>query len=220
MSNNNDKSTIFKLEKLQIAKFFITILHVVGILGLYWEQTRPLFQLITPFHLLLVTTILLYFHRDFSKSFIVFFFFAFFVGMVTEIVGVNTGLLFGDYSYSTVLGIKAFGVPLMIGLNWFLLVYLTGGIFRNMIKNDLIAAALGAALMVILDLNLEVVAVKLDFWQWHQESIPLSNYITWFLVAFIIQIVSRKVSFEKENPLHLVLFFNLLFFFAILAMVL
>ena len=82
-----------------------------------------------------------------------------------------------------------------------------------MIKNDLIAAVLASILMVILDLNLEIVAVELNFWQWHQESIPLSNYVTWFLVAFIIQMVYRKASFEKENPLHLTLFFNLLFFF-------
>ncbi|WP_460516653.1 carotenoid biosynthesis protein [Cyclobacterium sediminis] len=210
----------FRPEKTLLAKIFITILHLVGLFGLYWEKSRALFQLITPFHLVVVTGILLYFHRDFNKGFLGFFTFAFLVGMITEIIGVNTGLLFGDYSYSSVMGIRVFGVPLTIGLNWFLLVYLTGGIFQNMIKNDLIAAVLAASLMVLLDLNLEVVAVELNFWQWHQESIPLSNYFTWFLVAFIIQMVHRKASFEKENPLHLTLFFNLLFFFAILAMLL
>ena len=212
MPKNINSFLSLKPEKTLIAKIFITILHIVGLLGLYWEQSRPLFQLITPFHLIVVTGILLYFHRDFSRNFM--------VGMSTEIIGVNTGLLFGDYSYSSVMGIRIFGVPLTIGLNWFLLVYLTGGIFQNMIKNDLIAAVLASILMVILDLNLEIVAVELNFWQWHQESIPLSNYVTWFLVAFIIQMVYRKASFEKENPLHLTLFFNLLFFFAILAILL
>ncbi|AEL25786.1 carotenoid biosynthesis protein [Cyclobacterium marinum] len=220
MPKNINSFLSLKPEKTLIAKIFITILHIVGLLGLYWEQSRPLFQLITPFHLIVVTGILLYFHRDFSRSFIGFLSFAFMVGMSTEIIGVNTGLLFGDYSYSSVMGIRIFGVPLTIGLNWFLLVYLTGGIFQNMIKNDLIAAVLASILMVILDLNLEIVAVELNFWQWHQESIPLLNYVTWFLVAFIIQMVYRKASFEKENPLHLTLFFNLLFFFAILAMLL
>jgi len=215
-----DNSTFFKLEKSEVAKIFITILHLVGLFGLFWEKSRPLFQLITPFHLLLVTGILLYFHRDFNKRFFGFFLFSFLIGMITEIIGVNTGLLFGDYSYGAVLGIKAFGVPLMIGLNWFLLVYLTGGIFQKMIKNDLIAAASGASLMVLLDLSLERVAIALDFWRWHQESIPVSNYITWFLVAFIIQIVYRKASFEKENELILIVFFNLLLFFSILAIIL
>jgi putative membrane protein len=220
MPNYMEKSTLFKLEKPQLAKVFITVLHLVGLMGLYWEKSRPLFQLITPFHLLLVTSILLFFHSDFNKDFYGFSLFAFLVGMITEIIGVNTGLLFGDYSYGDVLGIKMFGVPLMIGVNWFLLVYLTGGIFQKMIKNDLIASALGAFLMVLLDLSLEIVAIALDFWEWHQESIPLSNYITWFLVAFIIQIVYRKSSFEKENALILVLFFNLLFFFSTLALIL
>ncbi|WP_339924070.1 carotenoid biosynthesis protein [uncultured Cyclobacterium sp.] len=215
-----ENSTLFNFEKSQVAKVFITILHVVGLFGLYWEKSRSLFQLITPFHLLLVTGILLYFHCDFNKGFFGFLFFSFFLGMITEIIGVNTGMLFGDYSYSGVLGIKAFGVPLMIGLNWFLLVYLTGGIFQKMIKNDFIAAASGAALMVLLDLSLEKVAVALDFWQWHQASIPVSNFVTWFLVAFIIQVVYRKLSFEKDNKLNLVVFFNLLAFFTVLAMIL
>lgn len=220
MPKNKKSLTSFNPEKTLIAKILITILHIVGLLGLYWEQSRSLFQLITPFHLVIVTGILIYFHRDFNKGFFGFFSIAFLFGMITEIVGVNTGLLFGEYSYSSVMGIRFFGVPLTIGLNWFLLVYLTGGIFQNMIKNDLIAAVLAATLMVLLDLNLEVVAVELNFWQWHQESIPLSNYITWFLVAFIIQMSYRKASFEKENPLHLTLFFNLYFFFAILSVIL
>ena len=215
-----DNSTFFTFEKSQVAKVFITLLHIVGLFGLYWEESRSLFQLITPFHLLLVTGILFCFHKEFNKGFFGFLLFSFFVGMITEIIGVNTGLLFGDYSYSSVLGIKAFEVPLMIGVNWFLLVYLTGGIFQKTIKNDLIAAALGAGLMVLLDLFLEKVAVALDFWQWHQESIPVSNFITWFIVAFIIQIVYRKLTFEKDNELNLVVFFNLLAFFAVLAMIL
>lgn len=220
MSSYIEKPAFFKVDKSQAAKFIVSILHFVGIIGLYWEKSRPLFLLITPFHLLTVTVILLYFHKDFNKGFFGFFLFAFLTGMITEIIGVSTGLLFGDYSYSSVLGIKMYGVPLLIGLNWFLLVYLTGGIFNNLIKNDIFASLSGAALMVLLDLSLEIVAVALNFWQWHTDHIPLSNYITWFLIAFVIQFVYRKVNFIKENKLLLVVFFNLLVFFTILALIL
>jgi putative membrane protein len=217
MSSYIEKPTIFKVDKSRAAIFIISILHFVGILGLYWEKSRPLFQLITPFHLLAVTGITLYFHRDFNKGFFGFFLFAFLTGMITEIIGVNTGLLFGDYSYSSVLGVKLYGVPLLIGLNWFLLVYLTGGIFHSLIKNDIFASIAGSALMVLLDVSMEIVAVALNFWQWDADNIPLSNFITWFLIALLIQFVYRKSHFIKENKLHLVVFFNLLLFFTILA---
>jgi len=74
--------------------------------------------------------------------------------------------------------------------------------------------------MVLLDLSLEIVAVSLNFWQWHTETIPLSNYITWFLIALVIQFVYRKIHFVKDNKLRLVVFFNLLGFFTILAIIL
>jgi putative membrane protein len=35
-----------------------------------------------------------------------------------EVVGVKTGLIFGEYKYGSTLGIKLFEVPLIIGFNW------------------------------------------------------------------------------------------------------
>ena len=36
--------------------------------------------------------------------------------MISEILGVNYGLIFGDYIYLDNLGYKVFGVPVIIGL--------------------------------------------------------------------------------------------------------
>lgn len=202
------------------AKIIILVLHLVGILGLFFNFSRPLFQWMTPFHLLTITAILLFFHRDWSPRFWVFAGFAFSVGMVSEIVGVKTGLIFGEYQYGTVLGPGLFGVPLMIGVNWFLLVYLTGGVFNNKISNDFLAATAGALLMVLMDLNLEPVAVKLEFWEWENQKIPLSNYLGWFAIAFVIQLCYRKLNFKKENPVTLFILINLILFFAILSFIL
>lgn len=209
-----------KRNKLAIAKTIILILHLVGIGGLYWESSRPFFQLVTPLHLLLVTSILLYFHEAYNRWFILFVLSAFGIGMITEIIGVNTGLIFGDYSYGPVLGPKLMGVPLLIGVNWFLMVYLTGGVLYRRIGNDFLAAFAGAALMVVMDLNLEPVAVALNFWQWESSAIPFSNYLSWFLIALIIQLIFRKSPFHKENKLNFFLFINLLLFFFVLAIIL
>ena len=92
-------------------------------------------------------------------------------------MGVHTGFPFGSYSYGPVLGFQLFEVPLMIGVNWLLLVYMTGNLFRESIANDWLAAALSASVMVLLDIAIEPVAVALDFWTWEGDIIPLSNFI-------------------------------------------
>ncbi|WP_245802898.1 carotenoid biosynthesis protein [Cyclobacterium lianum] len=198
----------------------VLILHLVGLFGLSVPQFRPYFQYLTPFHLLAVTGILLSFHTDFNRRFIFFALFAFTVGMVSEIIGVKTGLIFGEYNYGPVLGPRLMGVPLIIGLNWFLLVYLTGGILHGWIKSDFLAGAASSLLMVVMDLILEPVAVALDFWEWERNDIPLSNFAGWFFIAFIIQLAYRKTSFGKKNPLNVFIFVNLMLFFSILAIIL
>jgi len=219
-SKPQNAADLIKKNRVTVAKTVVLILHLVGIGGLYWEASRPLFQLVTPLHLVLVTGLLLAFHRGYNRYFLVFAFSAFTIGMVTEIIGVNTGLIFGDYSYGSVLGPKILGVPLMIGVNWFLMVYVTAGIWHRIIGNDFLAALAGAALMVAMDFNLEPVAIKLDFWQWESATIPFSNYISWFLIAFVIQVLYRKLNFAKENVLTFFVFLNLLLFFFLLAIIL
>ena len=43
-----------------------------------------------------------------------------------NITGANTGLIFGNYTYGNILGMKVLGVPLIIGLNWFIVMYCAG----------------------------------------------------------------------------------------------
>ncbi|MEX2513967.1 MAG: carotenoid biosynthesis protein [Cyclobacteriaceae bacterium] len=220
MQNLFKKTTLTSKNKKFQAKIVIVVLHLVGIIGLSWDFSRPLFQWMTPFHLLITTGILLAFHRDWNPKFWLFVFLAFILGMVAEIIGVNTGMVFGSYHYGKALGVQVFGVPLMIGVNWFLLVYLTGGVFDRIIRNDLLAAFAGAILMVLMDLNMEPVAVKLDFWKWEHQEIPISNYLGWLMTAFLIQLIYRKSKFIKSNPLNSLILVNLIAFFLFLSLIL
>ncbi|MEX0883704.1 MAG: carotenoid biosynthesis protein [Cyclobacteriaceae bacterium] len=214
------KTTFTPKNKKLLAKFVIVVLHLVGIFGLSWDYSRPFFQWMTPLHLLITTGILMVFHEDWGPKFWLFVFLAFSLGMAAEIIGVKTGMVFGSYHYGKALGIQVFGVPLMIGINWFLLVYLSGGIFDRLLNNDIIAALAGAMLMVIMDLIMEPVAVKLNFWAWEHQEIPFSNYLGWFITAFIIQLIYRKSKFVKINPLNHLTLVNLILFFLILSFIL
>lgn len=204
----------------KLFKFIISILYTVGIIGMSIPITRPIFQVLTPLHLLFSLGILLLFHTDWNKSFLLFALVAFTIGFGSEVMGVHTGFPFGNYSYGPVLGIKLFEVPLIIGVNWLILVYLSGHLLHQKIKTHWMAALLSAGLMVAIDFIIEPVAIALDFWSWESDIIPLSNYLGWFGTAFIIQMIYRKMNFQKANYISPYLLINLITFFAILNFIL
>lgn len=212
------KSGLFALlnNKLSLFQAVISIFYLVGIIGMAIPVTRPYFQLLTPFHLLLNFGILLYFHRGWNMAFMLFLSIGFIIGYGSEVMGVHTGFPFGNYWYGEALGIQLFEVPLMIGVNWLILVYSTGNLLAYKIDNDWLAAALAAFMMMVIDVVIEPVAVQLDFWSWEADIIPVSNFIGWLAVAFIIQVFFRKLNFHKENAISWYLLFNLITFFAVL----
>lgn len=201
--------------KLLIAKVLVIALHVAGIIGLSIPEYRDLFLKLTPLQLLSSLVLVLAFHRGWSESFPIFAAAAFWIGFGSELIGIHTGYLFGDYVYGPTLGPKLWEVPIIIGVNWFILAYLTGTIFQK-VPNDYYAALLGAAAMTAIDYIIEPVAVALDMWYWKFETIPLSNYAGWFVIAFLIQLIFRKALFEKGNPIASILLISMILFFAIL----
>lgn len=205
-----------RISRLTIAKIIVVALHLVGIIGLSLPEYRWLFLLLTPYQLLSTMILILVFHRGWNDAFPIFAAAAFWIGFGSELIGIHTGYLYGDYVYGASLGPKLWDVPLVIGVNWFVLVYLTGAVFHKSIPNDYYAAFLGAVSMTALDYVMEPVAVALDFWSWKFDIIPTENYLGWVGVSFLIHLIYRKVKFEKENPLAAFLLVALILFFGIL----
>ncbi|MDN3203890.1 carotenoid biosynthesis protein [Algoriphagus sediminis] len=212
--------TISKERKVNIrflvARILVIAIYAAGAIGLSFPEYKELFEFLTPFQLIGTTCLLLLFHKGWNDSFPIFGAAAFWIGFGSEIIGIHTGLLFGNYVYGPTLGPKLWEVPLVIGLNWFLLVYLSGALFSKSVKNDYLGAALGAAVMTALDYVIEPVAVVMDMWYWKFDIIPPSNYAGWFLIAFIIHLIYRKANFAKENPLVPYLLVSMILFFTIL----
>jgi len=135
------------------------------------------------------------------------------IGMTAEIIGVNTGILFGDYSYGHNLGPTIVGVPPLIGFNWLVLTFLTGTIAKRFMPNHWLAIIGGAFLMVGLDFFMEPTAPIFDFWHWQGGIAPLKNYIHWFLVALLLQVIVVNDLPEKKQPLPMHHFISQLLFF-------
>lgn len=208
------RSASFDL-RLTIARAVIVIIHLVGVIGLSLPEYRDWFLPLTPVQLLSSLILLLLFHRGWSDSFPIVAAAAFWIGFGAEIIGIHTGVLFGDYVYGPTLGPQLWEVPIVIGVNWFLLIYTTGAVFRK-IPNDYYAAFLGASAMTAIDYIIEPVAVALDFWYWKYDLIPWTNYLGWFGISFLIHLIYRKANFEKANPVAVWLLMALILFFAIL----
>ena len=81
-----------------------------------------------------------------------------FVTFFAEFIGVKTGLLFGDYEYGYVLGLKLFKVPLLIGFLWLTLSLGAKSIAQRFTSlPSQIAYILAALLMVFVDFLIEPV---------------------------------------------------------------
>lgn len=208
-----------KISGVLIAKVLIVALHLVGVIGLSIPEYQELFLRLTPAQLLVSLSLILFFHKGWNDAFPVFAAAAFWIGFGSELIGIHTGYIYGDYVYGPTLGTKLWDVPIIIGVNWFILSYLTGSVFHK-IPNDFVAALLGAAAMTSLDYILEPVAVALDFWAWKFDIIPLENYLGWFGVSFLIHLIFRKANFQKANPIALFLLMALILFFGILNLTL
>ena len=102
--------------------FLLLLIHIAGAIGIAFYDTAT-FSGMTPYNLIIMFVILLLNENKIDEILILVFVFSFLIGFITELIGVNTGFLFGDYVYGKILGIKFFNVPILIGLNWFTIVF-------------------------------------------------------------------------------------------------
>lgn len=192
--------------------------YLAGLIGLQLPLTASLFRALTPFNLLLSAAILFSFHRQWNRAFILFCGVCFLSGYFVEVAGVATGLIFGSYAYGPTLGWQLLEVPLIIGLNWLMLIYSTGSICAGLSLPLALKAALASGLMVLLDLFIEPVAMAYNFWQWENDLVPWQNYAAWFIISFSLHLLFFLLPFRKRNLAAKYLYGLQLIFFIILCL--
>jgi putative membrane protein len=126
---------------------------------------------------------------------------------------VSTGKLFGVYSYNESLGFKVVGVPVMIGLNWVILVYGSNAVVSKITSDSILKIAAASALMVIYDLVLEKAALLMKMWKFEDASPPFRNYLMWFLLAVLFQTAIEIFKLNTKNKPARALFIIQFFFF-------
>ena len=129
------------------AKIILGIFFGVGIAGFSFPFSREYFMELTPFAILLSLGFLLIYHEPApDRKTILFFISVAVITWLIEAAGVATGFIFGTYSYGEGLGIRILNTPLLIGINWFMMIYtsycIAGRISPNPVAGVVAASAL------------------------------------------------------------------------------
>jgi len=149
---------------------------------------------------------------------------SFIIAFTAEALGVNFGLVFGNYYYTKMLGVSLFGVPLLAALAWEPIVYAAFCI-SDMLSPRLAsvsplskhktapiwAAAIGALATTAWDMMIDPIAVSQGWWVWVgggpyvpyvANGVPIQNFMGWLGVAFVINLIYRKVADGMQQPNH------------------
>jgi putative membrane protein len=230
----NQHLTVRGLKIEKIAIYTLIAFHFFGVLGvnlplmnecLAFLTPYKSFISLTPLNLLITCGLLLSSHTDWRKEFVFFCLACAMAGVLVEMIGVHTGVIFGVYVYGGTLGWKIYDVPLTIGVNWLILTYSTSMIAHRYINKYagekhsslvLIFKAMAAAtLMTALDTLIEPFAVRYDFWTWADGIIPIQNFVAWWLVSFLLCLYGLKVIQKMPfNKLAVWVYGLQVFFFA------
>ena len=204
-------------EFLRMSIFFLWLINISGFFGMLSDQNE-FFLSTTPYVLSLTLLLLILNHDLSSKKSKIGLMLIFLFGLIVELLGVNCGLFFGDYSYGANLGSKIYGVPYVIGFNWVLLIIATGSVSDKLIKGKEVYKIIFASfLMVLIDLLMEKSAPKLDFWEFVISPVPFSNYLWWFIFSLCFQYIFFKTVKTKEYNLSSNILVIQFIFFGMLA---
>lgn len=176
-----------KLKQLPQEKLLLLIIADFYLFGLIFHAipfTLPYMLMFTPLVLLIFGLLCLYpAWKEKNSSLWIWAGLIYVATLSLEIIGVQTGAVFGQYAYGPVLGLKVLEVPLVIGFNWLIVVLGAVRFSERFTSSPLVAALFAGAVCVLYDYVLEPVAIGLDYWQWRGGDIPLQNYAAWFLIA-------------------------------------
>lgn len=189
-------------------------MHLAGAVG-NLAGFEEWFGRLTPFNLLVMFGLLVWTLPEKSPKLVLFMVLASLTGFFCEMVGVKTGAFFGNYQYGDMLGWKINDVPILISINWFIVIYGAGMLavqLRHLIAHHIpfpgkaiyskwIGFSLiidGALIATAFDWIMEPAAVKLGFWSWDGGHIPMLNYISWFLVSVLLLAVFSRLKLKPH----------------------
>ena len=193
----------------------ISAFYFFGIIGIISDY-KDWFVEKTAFNLTLSLLILIVYQEKYTWSLFWAFLFCYVVGFSAEYLGVNFGMIFGEYMYPDTLGPQVAGVPIIIGVNWFLITFCVAALIFPLKLNIVLKILIATFATVMVDVLIEPVAMELFFWNWPNDLVPFQNYLGWAMISFLIFIFYSIVKIPLKNRIALPLLMWQLIFFAAL----
>lgn len=215
-------------KRFLIALSFAFSMYLIGVAGIL-SPAHQFFANGTPLIIMAMSVLILFTQRRPDKNFFLFAAVCFAVGILSEIIFISNPYLFGSYQFGKSLGPLIKQVPWVIGLNWFLIIY-SVGIFThrmyalvekklppdNLLPKNVQRFSIvvdGAFVAVFLEWLMEPVAIKMGYWTWENDEIPVSNYVTWYIVSALLLLFFELLPFNKNNRFAIHLFILQILFF-------
>ena len=204
-------------EFLRFSIFFVWLINISGFFGVLSDQ-KDFFLSTSPFAILISFILLILNYNFRQKGFFTALISIIIIGFLVEFLGVNYDLFFGSYEYGNNLGYKIGGVPIIMSINWLVLIFLTGSFTEKIIPNSIpLKVIFASLLMVFIDIFLEICAPKLDYWKFDEEIVPMSNYNSWFIISAICLYIYFRLIKDKEYKLSTNMLVIHLAFFGLLS---
>lgn len=178
----------------------LVIIYSVGVAGHLLSYTRPLMITLTPF-VLLITALMVISDPLYNvrKKVLGWLLLSGTTGFMAEVAGVKTGLVFGHYSYGEIMGPCLLGVPLVIGVNWMSLMFGSVRLAEMTFSTVPVRVLAASFTMVVLDFFMEPVAMRLGYWRWPGDVVPVQNYAGWFVISFMLSLVYFSAGVEDRS---------------------
>jgi bisanhydrobacterioruberin hydratase len=213
------KMTNTLIKQKKYFQLFFIIFYFVGVVGIQMATSRQFFIGLIPYVLLMSFIVILFFHEGpVDKRTILVLFAICLLGFLIEVIGVKTRIIFGNYYYGNGLGIKLLNTPLMIGINWVMLVYCSSCVIDRFTIHPVIKIISASMLMLIYDVIVEHIAPGIDMWYWNKNIVPFQNYLAWFLIAAFFQTVVMVFKIKIKNQISTTIFVcQALFFLSLIV---
>jgi putative membrane protein len=112
------------------------------------------------------------------------------VGFAAEVVGVATGRPFGHYRYSSKLGPRVRGVPVLAAAAWAMMARPAWVVAGRLTGRRARRVACAAGALTAWDVFLDPRMAHEGYWEWpgggRYEGVPASNFAGWFLTGMLV----------------------------------
>jgi len=160
--------------------------------------------------LFLITLVAIY--KNDKKS-LWFFLFAIIYAVIFENINIYLSQnVIGGYFYNPNFKLFILETPLFIILSWAMIIYSAQKITLALPIKKFTQPFIAALLVLLIDLSLDAIAIRLNFWTWRGYSltegfwgVPANNFLGWLLIAFTFFFVYQNLERFKKEIIRLIL---------------